>query len=135
VLEEKAVMKGTMLIIRPSESHPEAKFYNAPPTLDELRTAIGGGWLELVPYFNTIGVKPPHSNSATVMDCIAFCDEKGKLKHAPFNEDATSAWEQSVRRITGNIAIEDHLRGTVLVLFGDREFMAALKDSDDEPTQ
>jgi hypothetical protein len=40
-----------------------------------------------------------------------------------------------VRRITGNIAIEDHLRGTVLVLFGDREFMAALKESDDGPTQ
>jgi hypothetical protein len=124
-------MKGTMLIIRPSEQFPETKFYNHPPSLDELRTAIGGGWLELVPYFNTIGVKAPHSNSATVMDCIAFCDEEGKLKQAPFNEDATSAWEQSVRRITGNIDIEDHLRGTVVVLFGDREFMASMKEDED----
>lgn len=120
-----------MLIIRPSESRPETKLYNQAPTLDELRTAIGGGWLELVPYFNTIGVKPPNSAAATVMDCIAFCDEEGKLKHAPFNEDATSAWEQSVRRITGKISVEDHLRGTVLILFGDREFMASLKEGED----
>jgi hypothetical protein len=120
-------MKGTMLIMRPSEPRPETKLYDRPPTLDELKTAIGGGWLELVPSFTTIGIAvAPEYDRATVMDCVAFCDEEGKLKHLPLNDDATSAWEQSVRRITGHPGIDDQLVGTVIVLFGDHEFMESL---------
>jgi hypothetical protein len=120
-------MKGTMLIMRPSEPFPEMKLYNRSPTLDELKTAIGGGWLELVPHFTTIGIAvSPDADKATVMDCVAFCNEHGKNEHQPFNENATSAWEQSVRRITRESGLNDVLVGTVVVLYGDREFMQSL---------
>jgi hypothetical protein len=125
MIKEKRAMKGTMLIMRPTEDYPETKYYDQPPSLDELKTAIGGGWLETVPAFTTIGVSVRDGTSATVMDCVAFCDEESKLKKAPLNEGATAAWEQSVRRI-GETNLNDFLTGTVVVLFGDREFMNAI---------
>jgi hypothetical protein len=118
-----------MLILRPGETPTqiEIKRYDRSPTLDEMRTAIGGGYIELVPWFKTIGVAVgPDAMSATIMDCVAFCDEEGKLKHLPVNENATSAWEQAVRRITGKSGLDDRLCGTVIILYGDKAFMESL---------
>lgn len=126
-------MKGTMLIFRPNEPTPEQKDYASSPTLDELKTAIGGGWLELVPGFNSIAIGIRGGQSGVVINCRAFCDEEGKRKHLPPNDIATIAWDQALRRKGSPGILDAHsgmpidrLCGTVAVLFGDKEFMASL---------
>jgi hypothetical protein len=126
-------MKGTMLIFRPHEPMPEQKDYASSPTLDELKTAIGGGWIELVPGFNSIAIGVRGAQSGVILDCVAFCDEEGKLKHLPPNDIATVTWDQALRRKGGPGLLDaasgmpvDRLCGTVIVLFGDRGFMASL---------
>lgn len=116
-------MKGTMIILRPNDDN-ETKPYNKPPTADELRTAVGG-YLEPIPWFNTIGISVPGSGHATLMNCVAFCDEEGKNKNKPLNECATDAWAKSVHRL-GKGDLKDYLVGNVVVLFGDKEFMEKL---------
>lgn len=118
-------MKGTMLIFRPYEPHPQVTEFQRPPTLEELKTAIGGGYLELVPSFRSI----PYGG--VVMDCIAFCDEDGKRKQLDVNNMATIAWDAALRRNGAGLLRPDGrpvdwLVGQVAILFGDKEFMEAL---------
>ena len=118
-------MRGTMLILRPHEARPEVKQFARAPTLDELKTAIGGGYLEAIPGFFSIGY------GGTVMNCVAMCDEDGKRRKLAINDAATIAWEHALRRqgstlLTRDGTTTDHLVGNVIVLFGDREFTEAL---------
>jgi hypothetical protein len=114
-------MKGTMLILRPGERRPMVIRFDRAPTLPELKAGIDGGYLELVPAFNTIAI------GSTVMDCVAMCDEDGKRKELPMNDYANSLWHASAWRISrSREPLRDHLVGNVIVLFGDREFMESL---------
>lgn len=116
-------MIGTMIILRPSDQI-ETKYYRKPPTVEELYTALGGG-PEPIPWFNTIGVSVPDCTHATLMDCVAYCSTNRIQKKAHLNENATTAWEQSARRI-GHDTDDNCLFGNVIILFGDREFMGCL---------
>jgi hypothetical protein len=120
-------MRGTIVIIDPAEDAPCAVALDRPVTLEELKGAVGGGWLEAVPGFTTLPW------GGIVMDCVAFCDEEGKLKNLPHNQVATDLWEQSLRRKGVNLyaphpfrAEPDYLVGPIAVVFGDREFMEKL---------
>ena len=120
-------MKGTSLIRRPGDIDKiEVKRYDrASPTLDELKTAIGGGYLEAVPGFYSMAY------AGTVMNAVAMCDEDGKRKELPVNEGATFAWEAALRRQGSTLRGSgdrptDYLVGTVIVLFGDKEFSESL---------
>ena len=117
-------MRGSIITIPPS-GEPVLREYDRPVELHELKAAIGGGYLEVVPYFNSI------SYGGTVMDCVAFCDEDGKRGHLPLNEPATKAWERALVRRgmalrTPQGEFKDWLVGSIAVVFGDREFMAEL---------
>lgn len=114
-------MKGTMLILRPGEEAPEAIIYERRLELDDLRAGVGG-YIEIVPYFNTIGY------AGVVMDCIAFCNEYGKIENMRLNAQATMAWDMALKRVgrsllrtTGQPA--DYLVGNIIIIFGDKEFM------------
>jgi hypothetical protein len=120
-------MKGTALIYRPREAEPEVMPMVRPPSLTALQQAVGG-YIELVPYLDHIdydGKREP---------CLAFCNEHGKLEQQAFNRAATEIWEKAVgaalRDRSGNY--KDFLVGRIIILFGDAEFMAALRDGEGE---
>jgi hypothetical protein len=119
------MMRGTMLIFRPGEREPEIKEIDFAPLseldrLQWLKDGIGGGYLELVPYFKSI------RHADTMRNCVAFCDEDGKRKNLPYNAIATGWWDISIRRIAGCSCWPDYLVGDIAVVFGDKEFMEAL---------
>ena len=77
-------MQGVLTII-PTSGAVSSKELAAPPTLQDLVTGIGGGYIEIVPGFTRYEGKR----------CVAFCDEDGKRKQQPFNFLATSLWENA----------------------------------------
>jgi len=113
-------MKGTILIYKPGTTIPEVQEIDGPPTLDVLKAAIGGGHLEVVPYFSTI------QHGQQRHRCVAFCDEEGKLDGLSFNKVATQHWDHAMRISQGCNASPDYLVGDIAVVFGDEEFMEAL---------
>lgn len=107
-------MQGTILKIKADGTiHPSS--VNGPPKLELLKEAIGGGWLEAVPYFNKIVY------DGKLVTCIVFCDEEGKLKEFPLNTLATNLWYVSMGQ-----SVPDVLVGDIAIVFGDKEFMLAL---------
>jgi hypothetical protein len=122
-------MQGTMLVFPPTEREPEIRKFSRALGLEELKAAIGGGWLEMVPMFDTI------EHEGQLHKCVVFVDEEGKLdfrtsgKNASApdarNEWATMLWDQALRRV-GKSRVGDYLSGRVCVLFGDAEFMQSL---------
>ena len=124
-------MKGTLVSIKPDGSLDVAEASD-PDLLPVLKAAIGGGYLEAVPGFNTVPVPLIGGGSAVVVPCVAFCDEDGKRKRLPLNERATALWNDALRRrglpglVDSSGRMHDVLVGSVAVVYGDREFMAAL---------
>jgi hypothetical protein len=129
-------MQGTMLIFLPNKHEPEVIKFSRAPDLGDFKEAIGGGWIESVPHFNTI------EHDGKLQRCIAFCDEEGKLNYRtsgktasapdPTNSLATILWDKALRRagfpglMTRDGAVADYLRGRVCIVFGDDEFMENL---------
>jgi|SRR5215471_2019351 len=111
------IMRGTILIFEPRVVEPSVVTLNRAPLLDELRNAVHGD-LEAVPYFNSIAY------GGVVFDCVAFCNEHGKLNGAEHNIAATLLWQRSQAR--ARVDVRDMLVGPVVVLFGDREFRESL---------
>jgi hypothetical protein len=117
--------KGTIVQLNPDGTRTEIAI-EGPPTLDKLKDAIGGGYIELVPRFNSF------RHGDQLVSCVAFCDEDGKYKHMPINRPATALWDEALRRtghpglIEPSGKIADFLVGTIAVVFGDKRFMAAL---------
>lgn len=111
-------MHGTMIVIKTDGAMTDPKSLTGPPELADLQSAVGG-YLELVPYFDSI------EHNGLVARCVVFCNEHGKLDGLPFNGAATRAWDAALTR-NGQYRYGDLLVGDVAVLFGDREFMAAL---------
>lgn len=113
-------MRGTVLIFDPSRGHPAVHIIEGPPTLEFLKTAIGGGYIEPVPYWHSI------IHDGERCRCVAFCDEEGKLKQLPLNEYATAIWDRNMRRDYGHGCSPDYLVGQIAVLIGDEDFLAEL---------
>ena len=114
-----------MLIFKPGALSPELREFTRPAELRELKDGIGGGYLEVVPQFTTIPF------GGTVLNCVAFCDEHGKLNQLPVNDLATHMWGQALWRrgvelFNKHGEPNDWLVGQIVVIFGDREFMAEL---------
>jgi hypothetical protein len=130
-------MRGVMLIYQPHVSRPEVRHFSHAPNLDDLREAIGGGWIEKVPGFHSI------EHEGEVHLCVALADEEGKCEYRtapgkterkpdPTNNIATMLWDQALRR-TGQLGLlmpngqaADWLCGRIVVLFGDKQFMESL---------
>jgi hypothetical protein len=126
-------MKGTMVTIQPTFEVP-VTFISIDPAvaadstrmLPLMKAGIGGGYIELIPLFNSIEIE------GTVHHCVAFCDEDGKRKEMPINWRATAMWEHALHcaghpgLINPAGGLADYLVGAIIVLFGDDEFMEAL---------
>jgi hypothetical protein len=113
-------MRATFLVFKPGLSKPEILPIDGPPALGVLKAGIGGGHLEVVPFFTRI------EHGGQMHDCITFCDEEGKLKGLKYNREATFRWDRSMRVVAGCGCSPDHLVGPILVVIGDAEFMEAL---------
>ena len=112
-------MKGYILSIHPGKTARLTE-HTAPATLEQLREAVGGGWLEAVPHFNYI---PDHKNN--VVKCVVFCDEEGKLKQLEINKNATALWFSSCKYQKKPMP-NDMLVGPIAIVYGDKEFMEDL---------
>lgn len=89
------------------------------PDLQQLQNGIGGGLIELIPYFSRYDGR----------DCVAFVDEEGKIKGLPFNAMATAAWSvvlnERFPRSAGK-PMGDYLCGDVIIVAGNKEDLARL---------
>jgi hypothetical protein len=114
-------MKGEFFVYKPGHGEPERTVIDGEPTLEALQGAIGGGDLEAIQHFTKLPDGRP---------CVAFCDEHGKLKELPVNDAATAIWHAHIERVYGRPAMNagylDTLRGWVLCVTGDAEFMGLL---------
>jgi hypothetical protein len=115
-------MKGTMMTISPTGSI-HTTHLDAEPELQQLREGVGGD-IELVPMFDNI------ERDGEVHECIAYCNEMGKLDGLPFNMYATALWDRALMRRHPAAADKrrrgaDYLVGSIVVLYGDKAFMEA----------
>jgi hypothetical protein len=113
-------MKGTLLVFKAGEAKPVTMPVDGPPTLDLLKDAIGGGYVEVVPGWDRI------VHAGDRHQCVAFCDEDGKRKQLPMNMMATMLWDKCMRQACGIGCGPDYLSGQIAVVYGDEEFMEAL---------
>lgn len=114
-------MRGTILVYKPHVAKPEVRSFTRALDLGELKDAIGGGLLEMVPGFTSIAY------DGEIHRCVAFCDEEGKLERGrppmALNVEATRQW---LARLPPDLKTRDYLVGQVAVVFGDDEFMEEL---------
>ena len=111
-------MRGTTLLLKVDDTIDRREWVNRVPDLEFFRggeTGVGG-YLEAVPYFR----KWKEADESWV-DCMAYCNEEGKLNGLPLNRLATTAWKESQLKL--GVSVDDILVGDVVVFFGDREFM------------
>jgi hypothetical protein len=101
-------MAGRMFVIPPSGEIVVTELETVPP-IEELQKAVGG-YIETVPYFTKYKDK----------QCVAFCNEEGKLKGLPYNSRATNDWGRNTP------LSDDVLVGPVVILTGDRSFMEVI---------
>lgn len=118
-------MRGTIVSIR-LNGYRNVTQVQGPPQLDLLKSAIDGGYLELVPYFDS------YEHEGKWVKCMAFCDEHGKQNNLPVNVEATVLWDKVMVRagrkglVTVDGQMADVLVGPVAIVFGDEAFMRAL---------
>lgn len=72
------------------------------PSLGTLQNAVGG-YIQMLPLFETFEGE----------DCVAFCNEEGKLEGLPYNEAATKFWT-----LAADIVLDDFLVGDIVIVTG-----------------
>lgn len=105
-------MRGKLITLH-VDGHVTTLELDRRATYDEIKSAIGGGLLESVPYLETYYGVP----------CWAVCDEEGKIKNLPYNHQATYFWWLSLGKPA---RMDDVLCGDVVICIGDKEFMSEL---------
>jgi hypothetical protein len=124
-------MHGTMMTITPAakittELVDPKIAADTTQMLPKMKAAIGGGYIEKIPGFDSICV------GKEVHTCIALCDEDGKRKQMEFNEVATQLWNIALLAQghpglwTPHGSMADYLVGPIVILYGDKEFLEAL---------
>ena len=108
-------MRGTVIIIRTTEPAVETRHIEGPPQLAPIKDGLEGGYLEAVPGFTHIGYE------GELHRCVAFVDEEGMRKGLPYNGLGTALWHAQGGTIYG-----DHIKGALVIVFGDDEWMAEL---------
>jgi hypothetical protein len=115
-------MRGALVTIRPGADAKHTPLDHT-PGLEELKAEIGGGFLEAVPWFNTLEV------GGKAYRCVVFCDEDAKAKQpmpSP-NVYATFLWNRALIRCGRRAQIgHDYLAGTVCIVVGDDELLEEL---------
>lgn len=104
-------MRGTIVIISPTGTKWTNHLQHT-PSLETLQQQVGG-FIEMVHGFKL------YHHDGQPRDCVAFCNEDGKLKGLDLNTTATQIWQRQY-------PTQDVLVGPVVILFGDDEFMGEL---------
>jgi hypothetical protein len=104
-------MKGKMIVIGTDAKGPGITQLTGPPSLEQLSAAVQGH-IEVVPGFNNYDS----------FECVAFCNEEGKLKNLPPNFFAQYLWELAM----GRPIPEDFLVGPIAIIIGDAELLRSL---------
>lgn len=104
-------MQGKLVVIKPDQTRTEVEL-TAAPKLPQLKEAMEGGLLEVVPYFRTFEGQ----------SCVAFVDDEGKLKRLVPNLEATEIWHKQFPAAIG----KDFLVGPLVVVVGDKALLRAL---------
>jgi hypothetical protein len=117
-------MKGTIISLDADGTETVTEV-TGEPKYELIKEAIGGGSLEVVPFFSR------YVHKDRWVSCVAFCDEEGKLHGLPFNQHATEHWEKSLKAnghpgLIVNGGLVDHLVGKIAILYGDEAFMRAI---------
>lgn len=109
-------MHGKLITIT-AEGVTTVEDITSPPGLEKLQSAVGG-YIEAIPYFETFGGQ----------QCVAFCNEEGKLSHQqlPPNDTATQAWTAAMMAAVKVTPAPDFLVGTVAIITGDSELLEAM---------
>lgn len=109
-------MQGTLIVIK-ADGNVETRELCGKPSLETLQGLVGG-LIETVPLWDR------YLHQGKLRDCVAFCDEEGKIKGRPVNSMATILWRVSYSPMP---ALDDVLVGDVIILFGDDEFMESIQ--------
>lgn len=117
--ERTSAMRGTMRIFK-TDGTIEYVDLIEPPPLDLLQKSVGG-YIEAVPYWDTLAYGDDDKDQ---QDCVAYCNEEGKLNGLPLNEEASIEWHACLMR--QGLAPSDVLVGDVVVITGDRQLMKSL---------
>jgi len=97
----KELMKGDWLvIIKPNQPIIKSGII-VHPSLEELQSIVEG-YIEVIPRFNSFFGR----------ECIAYCNEDGKMRNLEFNKLATNIWW-----LMGG-GMGSHLVGTIAVVIG-----------------
>lgn len=110
-------MKGVMLIFRPDCVCAAIRPVTRVPSLEALQELIDGP-LELIPGFGIVRYGDRDQ------PCTAYSNEEPP-RRARLNLGATEAWAYALRSVNMPHP-EVMIRGSVVVLFGDDEFMSEL---------
>lgn len=100
-------MQGKMTTIKPDGTITVMN-YDHELSLDVLQKAVDG-LIVVIPFFTEYEGQ----------ECVAFCNDEGKIHELPINELATKLWKQQT-------PLDDVLHGAVVIVQGDAEFMDAL---------
>lgn len=101
-------MKGDAYIYKLNGTIEHIKL-DAAPTLELLNNAVGGH-LEALYW-------PLYKGK----QCVAYCNEEGIRLGLPMNRRATFEWYAAMLPLTTT----DYLKGDIIILIGDKEFMDA----------
>ena len=129
-------MKGVGYLYRLAnqDGDPEKTEFTRPPTLDYLKGCVGG-YIEAVPLWHLF-VPPGESEP---VNCVAFCDEEGKLTRKRINVRMTKMWHECLKLLKHQDGRQrfpegllrdgqpqDVLVGDIVVITGDPAFMEEL---------
>jgi hypothetical protein len=119
----RQTVKGTMIVITPKQAINIVEM-TEPPEVEVLRHFVGGD-LEVIPHFTSI--RYPLRGGHRVK-CVAFGNEHSKLDPVqPRNPLADLLWCAALQSDHEMLTCHpDYLAGTIVILFGDDDFMRAL---------
>lgn len=120
-------MQGSLTLIPAEKGKPRRLIYlKTPPTLNQIRTLMGGTY-ELVPEFETI------EHNQGIRECTAFCRDalEAHLEEETPNHWGNLLWGMSLARKYEYRGVPTEpgatLKGPVLIITGDDEFLAAVR--------
>jgi hypothetical protein len=97
-------VKGKFHVIRTNGSVTSLDIDTA-PELKMIQDAVGG-YIELIPYFEKFRGE----------NCVAYCNEEGKIRSMPMNTMAQGYWGHNFDLLVGDVAI----------ITGDNELLESL---------
>jgi hypothetical protein len=104
-------MKGKLTILRPGKKQEIVEMTS--PLRLQLMNDIAGGDIEQIPYWSTYEGE----------ECVVFGNTNAKMNKLQVNKSANADWHDARVREGIKGKPEDELRGPIVIVTGDAEFM------------